>query len=52
MYPKLYCIQGYTEEEGTKRATKIFKSLDHNGDGNLEEEEFVKVDVVFKQESR
>ena len=35
--------QGYTEEEAVERATKIFTSLDHNGDGNLVEDEFVKV---------
>ena len=36
-------LQGYTEEEAVERAEKIFKSLDHNGDGNLVEDEFVKV---------
>ncbi|XP_023335010.1 neuronal calcium sensor 2 isoform X2 [Eurytemora carolleeae] len=38
----MYSIQGYTEEEATERAEKIFKSLDNNGDGTLEEEEFIK----------
>ena len=35
--------QGYTEEEATDRAVKIFESLDKNGDGSLAEDEFIKV---------
>ena len=35
--------QGYTEEEATHRAMKIFESLDKNGDGGLAEDEFIKV---------
>ena len=35
--------QGYTEEEATDRAMKIFESLDKNGDGSLAEDEFIKV---------
>jgi hypothetical protein len=37
-------VQGYTEEEATERAEKIFTSLDRDGDGTLVEEEFIKVD--------
>jgi Ca2+-binding EF-hand superfamily protein len=37
-------LQGYTEEEATERAEKIFTSLDRDGDGTLVEEEFIKVD--------
>ena len=39
--------QGFTEEEGKERAEKIFETLDKNGDGSLEEEEFIKVDKLF-----
>ena len=43
---KLYsCLQGYTEEEATERALKIFETLDKNGDGSLAEEEFIKVRI-------
>ena len=36
-------VQGYTEEEATERAMKIFATLDKNGDGSLAEDEFIKV---------
>jgi hypothetical protein len=35
--------QGLSEEEATQRAGIIFRSLDKNNDGSLEEEEFVMV---------
>merc|ERR1719483_79929 len=38
----MYSLQGYTEEEATERAMKIFNTLDDNGDGSLVEDEFVK----------
>ena len=43
--------QGYTEDEATHRAEKIFHSLDINGDGNLEEDEFVKVGLGKPQKT-
>ena len=41
------CLQGYTEEEATERALKIFETLDKNGDGSLAEEEFIKVGFLL-----
>ena len=38
-------LKGFTEEEGKERAEKIFETLDKNGDGSLEEEEFIKVQI-------
>jgi Ca2+-binding EF-hand superfamily protein len=38
-------LQGYTEEEATERAMKIFETLDNNGDGSLAEDEFIKVTI-------
>ena len=38
-------LHGYTEEEATERALKIFETLDMNGDGSLAEEEFIKVRI-------
>ena len=40
-----YKLKGFTEEEGKERAEKIFETLDKNGDGSLEEEEFIKVQI-------
>lgn len=40
-------FKGFTEEEGKERAEKIFETLDKNGDGSLEEEEFIKVLIEF-----
>merc|ERR1711994_297730 len=39
---RMYAVQGFSEEEATERAEKIFHTLDRNNDGNLEEDEFIK----------
>jgi len=38
----MYSLQGFSEEDATDRAMKIFNALDKNGDGCLAEEEFIK----------
>ena len=39
------------EEEATERAQRIFAALDVNGDGGLEEEEFIQVRSLRGQNS-
>lgn len=36
-------IKGGTEEKATKHAEKLFKLIDLDGDGNLTENEFIRV---------
>jgi len=38
----MYSLQGHSDEDATERADRIFKTLDINDDGTLEEDEFVK----------
>ena len=40
-------MRGGTEEKASKHAEKLFKLIDIDGDGNLTENEFLRVRFVF-----